>query len=172
MQYKTLLLSIFVAAAAAKSIDEIVSEIPSCAKPCLDDASKDAGCDVDDHKCQCKSIDAITKSALVCLTTKCEGEDLKTASKVSGELCLAVAGKDGGDKITSAVDHVTSAAGGAFTSATGAAGSAFTSATGALTIQTSTSVSATVSPSPTGAANQAGAGIGMVGAAAMLALAL
>ncbi|KAI0394302.1 hypothetical protein F5Y17DRAFT_428461 [Xylariaceae sp. FL0594] len=198
MQFKTALLSLFVALTTAQSIDQIVAQFPACAKPCLDSASKSAGCDVNDHKCQCSKIDDITSDSVLCLAQQCSSDELQTASKVSGELCVAVAGQSGGDEISSIVQSITSkvggaitsatgAAGGAFTSATGAAGGAFTSATGALgsaftsatdaagglTIQTSIPTpTATPSPKPSGGAGHAGAGLGMVGAAAMFALAL
>ncbi|KAI3326847.1 hypothetical protein HD806DRAFT_419076 [Xylariaceae sp. AK1471] len=188
MQFKTVVLSLFVAAAAAKSIDEIVAEIPSCAKPCLDDGSTKAGCAVDDHKCQCTNIDALTSNSIICISTGCNKDDLATTSQVTSELCLAVAQQVGDDTISSVVQSITSAAGSAFseatsaagsalTSATGAAGSALTSATGAagsaFTSATGAAGSATPSATQTpAAANQAVAGMGMVGAAAIFALAL
>ncbi|KAI0879052.1 hypothetical protein GGS24DRAFT_277683 [Hypoxylon argillaceum] len=73
----------------------------------------------------------------------------------------------------SAFTSATGAAGSALTSATGAAGSALTSATGAAGSVLSSATDAAVTPTSTpAAANQAVAGMGMVGAAALLALAL
>ncbi|GAP84600.1 putative CFEM domain-containing protein [Rosellinia necatrix] len=195
MQFKTAALSLFVALAAADSIDDIAAKIPACAKTCLNDGSTAAGCAVSDHKCQCSEIDAITKNSILCITSSCDGDDLNETTKVTTELCLAVAQQVGDDTFSSAVDSITSKAAGAFTSATGAAGSAFTSATGAVgsafTSATGAAGAAITSatgaagdaissaiddtPSPTStpaAANQAAAGLGMVGAAAMFALAL
>ncbi|KAI8633614.1 hypothetical protein F5Y19DRAFT_470856 [Xylariaceae sp. FL1651] len=182
MQFKTAVLSFFVAAAVAQSVDDIVAEIPACATKCLDDASTKAGCAVSDHTCQCQNIDAITKNGIVCVSQACSSDDTQKTAQVTTDLCLAVAQQVGGDTFSSALSSATAAAGSALTSATGAAGSAFTSATGAagsaLTSATgaagsSTHVTSTPTPTATpAAANHAAAGMGMVGAAAMFALAL
>ncbi|KAI1133321.1 hypothetical protein F5Y10DRAFT_228751 [Nemania abortiva] len=198
MQFKTVALSLFVAAAAADSISDIAAQIPSCAQSCLQDGAKQAGCSTTDYTCQCSNITSITSNSVLCVSTSCSSDDLQETSKVTTELCLAVAQQVGGDSFSSALDSITGAAGSAFTSATaaigsaltsatgaagsaltsatGAAGSAFTSATGAAGSALSTATdAATTSTSPTAtpaAANQAVAGIGMVGAAALFAMAL
>ncbi|KAI0528310.1 hypothetical protein F5B22DRAFT_584566 [Xylaria bambusicola] len=163
MQFKTIALSLFVAVVAAESVDQLVKQIPSCATTCLNDAAKKAGCAVDDYKCQCDKILDITTDAIPCVSGACSGDDLTKTSQVTTQLCLAVAQQVGDDTYSSAIESLTSSIGSATRTAnpseateSGSAGSATTDA----------------SPAPTGAANQAVAAMGVVGAAAMLALAL
>ncbi|KAI0098871.1 hypothetical protein GGR51DRAFT_536718 [Nemania sp. FL0031] len=199
MQFKNVALSLFVAIATADSISDLAAQIPSCAQSCLSDGAKKAGCSTTDYTCQCSNIASITSNSALCVSTSCSSDDLTETSKVTSELCLEVAQQVGGDTFSSAFDSLTGAAGSAFTSATaalgslateatGAAGSAFTSATGAAgsaftsataaagsALSTATDAAATGSTSPTAtpaAANQAVAGMGMVGAAALFAMAL
>ncbi|KAI1363820.1 hypothetical protein F5Y08DRAFT_231591 [Xylaria arbuscula] len=171
MQFKTLALSLFAAVAAAESIDQLVAEIPSCATTCLNDAAKKAGCAVDDYTCQCTNILSITTDALPCVSGACSTDDLTKTSETTSNLCLQVAQQAGGDAYNSALDSLTSA----IASATSSIGSEITgTATSTTATQTSDAASAgSASPTATpGAANQAVAGMGMVGAAAIFALAL
>ncbi|KAI0967396.1 hypothetical protein F4678DRAFT_252186 [Xylaria arbuscula] len=197
MQFKTVAISLFATLVAAESIDQLAADIPSCAKTCIDNSAKQAGCDTTDYTCQCTNLTDITSNSLQCISSGCSTDDLTKTSEATSALCLAVAKQIGGDTYSSAIDSLTSAAGSAiatasaalssatdaagsaFTSATGAAGSAFTSATGAagsaFTSATGTADSSATSASPTAtpaAANQAVAGMGMVGAAAIFVLAL
>ncbi|KAI1163049.1 hypothetical protein F5B18DRAFT_621788 [Nemania serpens] len=189
MQFRTVALSLFVALAAADHISDLASQVPSCAQPCLASGAQKAGCDATDYKCQCSKALDITSNSALCVSTSCSSDDSANAYKTTTELCLAVAGQAGSDSLSSAIDSLTSAVGGAvtkatdaagsaFTSATGAAGSAFTSATGAagsaITSAVGSASAGAVPPatSTPAAANQAVAGMGMVGAAAFFALAL
>ncbi|KAI1085194.1 hypothetical protein F5B20DRAFT_521326 [Whalleya microplaca] len=155
MQFKTLALSLFVAVAAADSVSELISQIPSCAKPCLDDASTKVGCSTTDNKCQCSKMDDLTKQAITCVSTSCAASDLTKVSELSAKICTAVAAGAGSDTASSLV----ASASGALTSAAG-------SLTGASASATATSTP-TASP---GAGSRAGVGMGL--AAAMAALAL
>ncbi|KAI1113560.1 hypothetical protein F5Y14DRAFT_417588 [Nemania sp. NC0429] len=186
MQFRTVALSLFVALAAADNISDLAAKVPSCARPCIASAAEKAGCDATDYKCQCGKALEITSNSALCTTTSCSKDDTNEAYKSTTDLCLAVAGQAGSDALSS----FTSAVGGAFTSATGAVGSAFTEATGAAGSAFSSATDAAgsafssatdaagsaASPTPTpGAANHpavAGMGMGMVGAAAVFALAL
>jgi hypothetical protein len=78
MQVKTVVLSLFVAVAAARSIDEIVADIPSCAKPCIDSASTKAGCAIADHNCQCNKIGELTSDSVVCVSQGCDAGDISS----------------------------------------------------------------------------------------------
>ncbi|KAI0427604.1 hypothetical protein F5Y09DRAFT_315713 [Xylaria sp. FL1042] len=179
MQFKTVVLSLFVALAAADSLDDLAAQIPSCAKTCIDDGAKKAGCASTDYTCECSNITSITANAFSCVSSSCSADDLQKTTDATTSLCLAVAQQVGGDAYSSAINSLTSAAGSALSSATaavgsatGSAGSAFTSATaaaGSSLTSAATGASPTATPA---AANQAVAGMGMVGAAAMFALAL
>ena len=76
MQFKTVAFSLFTAIVAAESIDQLVSEIPSCATTCLSDAATKAGCAVDDYTCQCANILDITTNAVPCVSGACSSDDL------------------------------------------------------------------------------------------------
>ncbi|KAK8085361.1 hypothetical protein PG997_006632 [Apiospora hydei] len=77
MQFKTIVLSAFVALAAAESIQELVAQIPACTKKCLDDASKQIGCDASDNKCQCGKLDDLTAKATPCIIA-CTDDDMSS----------------------------------------------------------------------------------------------
>ncbi|KAI1099535.1 hypothetical protein F4804DRAFT_349299 [Jackrogersella minutella] len=154
MQFRTLALAFFAAASvSADSVQELVAEIPSCAKPCLDDASTKIGCSTTDNTCQCSKITDLTTEAIGCVSTSCSADDLADTTKLSSEICAAVAADAG----TAAASSALSSAGSA---ATSAVGSILGSATSATATPTAT----------TGAGNRAVAGLGF--AAAMAALAL
>lgn len=76
MQFKTLAIALFAAAVSADSLQELISQIPSCAKPCLDDASTKIGCSTTDNKCQCSKIDDLTTQAIGCVSSSCSADDL------------------------------------------------------------------------------------------------
>ncbi|KAI1808837.1 hypothetical protein F4811DRAFT_499128 [Daldinia bambusicola] len=154
MQFKTLAIALFAAAATAESIQELISQIPSCAKPCLDNASTKIGCSTTDNKCQCNKIDDLTQEAITCVSTSCNSDDLTKATKLSGEICAAVAADAGGAAASSLISSASAAA-------TSAIGSAVTgSATDAASAPTETP----------GAGNRAAAGLGFAVAMAALAL--
>ncbi|KAI1756292.1 hypothetical protein F4782DRAFT_485586 [Xylaria castorea] len=209
MRSKILVLSLFAVLTAASRIDDLLSQMPACARKCFDEDSKKAGCATDDHRCQCTKIYSITDGSAPCISTGCNSEDQKETTKIATEICLDVAHDIGTGTFNSvmhslagvagsAIAGLTSAIGPAFTSATGAAGDTFTSATAALgDVYTSatavagdtyTSATAAVgdvldsatpstappatSTSAPAAANQVIVGMGIVGAAAVFALAL
>ncbi|KAI1395586.1 hypothetical protein F4819DRAFT_181127 [Hypoxylon fuscum] len=152
MQFKTLAIAFFAAAAAAESLQELIAEIPSCAKPCLDDASTKIGCSTTDNSCQCSKIDDLTKEAITCVSTSCNSDDLTKTTKLSAQICAAVAVDAGGAAASSIVSS---------------AGAAATSAINSITGSTTTAATPTAT---SGAGNRAAAGFGF--AAAMAALAL
>ncbi|KAI1172754.1 hypothetical protein F4777DRAFT_581609 [Nemania sp. FL0916] len=184
MQYKTLALAFFAGLVAADQISDLAGQIPKCAGVCLTDGAKQAGCAGTDYKCQCSNIAAITKSSTLCVSQACNSDDLANTLKFTSELCAAVAAQEGGSAASSAIASVTSAVDSAFSSATAGAGSAFSSATDAAGSAISSAISsasstassagsaAPSSTSPAAAHHTAAAGLGMVGAAAMFALAL
>lgn len=51
------------------------SQVPSCARPCLDDAIKSTtSCAIDDLACVCKNFGSIQGAAVGCVLAKC-GQD-------------------------------------------------------------------------------------------------
>lgn len=76
MQFKTLALALLASAAAADSVQELVSELPACAKKCLDDASAQIGCSATDVKCQCGKFTDLTDAAIGCLSLTCSSDEL------------------------------------------------------------------------------------------------
>ncbi|KAI5852041.1 hypothetical protein GGS23DRAFT_542619 [Durotheca rogersii] len=195
MQFKTLALTLFLAAAAAESVQELVAQIPACAKTCLDNASTEVGCAVSDNKCQCGKANDLTQASLICVSTSCTSDELSDTTELSARICAAVALEAGGDAIKSAGSAATSAlgdAGSAATSVLGNAGAAATSligdaaghvssliadATGGSPATPTPASPAAANPAPAdpatptpGAGNRFVAGLGF--AAAMAALAL
>ncbi|KAI1496343.1 hypothetical protein F5X99DRAFT_75620 [Biscogniauxia marginata] len=158
MQFKAVALALLVTAVSADSVEELLTQIPSCAKSCLDNASTSIGCGTTDTWCQCDKKTDLTKAAIVCVQGACSSDDLKKTTTVSAELCLAVAQQSAGDAASSIV-----------ASATAAAGSGLASASNAIT---SAIGSATATPSTDAASGRNVAGMGIVGAAAMFAWAL
>ncbi|KAI1336704.1 hypothetical protein F5Y15DRAFT_418772 [Xylariaceae sp. FL0016] len=150
MRFQTAILSVIFAAAAttAQSVDELVSQIPTCAQPCLADASEAVGCSATDSACQCNHSTDVQKNAIVCVSSSCSEDELNNLLSLTTQICKAVA---------------SGSASSAVASATGSGNSTVSSAT--LTASTS----ATATP---GAANHAQAGMGMLGAAALAAMVL
>ncbi|KAI2467432.1 hypothetical protein F4781DRAFT_312116 [Annulohypoxylon bovei var. microspora] len=157
MQFTALALALFAAASvSAQSTQELISQIPSCAKPCLDDASTKIGCSTTDTTCQCGKIDDLTTQAIGCVSTSCSADDLTETTKLSAEICAVAAANAGGAAASSVVSSAGSAATSAIASLTGATA-------------TSSTTSATTTPA-TGAGNRAVAGLGFAAAVAALAL--
>ncbi|KAI1466216.1 uncharacterized protein F4812DRAFT_100326 [Daldinia caldariorum] len=154
MQFKTLAVALFAAAAAAESVQELISQIPACAKPCLDSASTKIGCSTTDSKCQCSKIDDLTQESITCVSTSCDSDGLTKMTKLSGEICAAVAADAGGAAASSLISSASAAA-------TSAIGSAVSSSV------TDAASSSTETP---GAGNRAAAGLGFAVAMAALAL--
>ncbi|KAI1355111.1 hypothetical protein F5Y01DRAFT_197320 [Xylaria sp. FL0043] len=171
MQIKAVALSLFVALASADSLADLAAQIPSCAKSCIDDGAKQAGCASGDYNCECTNLTAITTNSITCISSNCSSDELQKTSDATTALCLQVAQQAGDDAYSSAYNSLTSATAAAG-SATKSAGSAFTSATAAAGSSVSSALSSASPTATPGAANQAVAGMGMVGAAAMFALAL
>ncbi|KAI0896675.1 hypothetical protein F4806DRAFT_436334 [Annulohypoxylon nitens] len=156
MQFTTLALALFAAAVSAQSTEQLISQIPSCAKPCLDDASTKIGCSTTDTSCQCSKIDDLTTQAIGCVSTSCSADDLTQTTKLSAEICAAIASDAGSAAASSAVSS---------------AGSAATSVIASLTGATATSATTSATATPTtGAGNRAVAGLGFAAAVAALAL--
>ncbi|KAK8045407.1 hypothetical protein PG993_005431 [Apiospora rasikravindrae] len=163
MQFKTIVLSAFVALAAAESIQELVAQIPACTKKCLDDASKQIGCDASDNKCQCGKLDDLTAKSTPCIIA-CTDDDMSKTIELSGKICAKVGGAQVGSAVSSLASGASTAIGGALSTASAKA----TSVYGDITA-TASHAASTSTPTPAAAGrNMVGAGL----AAAVVAMAL
>lgn len=73
--FSTIVISVLVALSAAANTQDLVSQIPACAKTCLNNAAKNAGCDVSDIKCQCEKLIQMTGDARPCISSGCSVDD-------------------------------------------------------------------------------------------------
>ena len=88
MQFRTALLSVFVAAAAAQnatdtseSLPDLVEQLPQCAMSCFQSAAKDINCAVTDFACLCgsKKQDFVNKiTPCVAIGAGCSSDDLNS----------------------------------------------------------------------------------------------
>ncbi|KAM0809183.1 hypothetical protein AB5N19_09526 [Seiridium cardinale] len=159
MQFKNLAFSLLVAVAAADSVDQLVTQIPSCALTCLISGSSKVGCAVTDYACQCNNASALQDDVTPCVSSSCSASDAATALTVSGEICVAV----GVTSVTSGIASATSAAGSAASSISSSLASGASSVTATSTSATSTASTAAAGRMEIGA---------MAGAAAVFAFAL
>ncbi|KAK8069844.1 hypothetical protein PG994_006460 [Apiospora phragmitis] len=165
MQFKTIVLSAFVALAAAETIQELVAQIPACTKKCLDDASKQIGCDTTDNKCQCGKLDDLTSKATPCIIA-CTNDDMSKTIELSGKICAKVGSAQIGSAVSSVASDVSTKVGSALSTASAKA----TSVYGDITA-TASHAASTSTPTPAAAGrNMVGAGAGL--AAAVVAMAL
>lgn len=74
---KHTVLTVFLAAfAAAKTIDELVEDIPTCAVTCIRDAASSVNCAISDFACSCSKQDQLTPSVVGCLSkSSCSADD-------------------------------------------------------------------------------------------------
>ncbi|KAF2963490.1 hypothetical protein GQX73_g10086 [Xylaria multiplex] len=205
MQFKAVAISLFLALAAAQTfmlnddIDDLITQIPSCPRKCLDEANNKGSCDADDHVCQCDNTEKILNPALSCLSdcTLKDQENRDTdvltwdvmteANQVGADICRAVRRQQDKSASSSVAASTSSAAPAPGTTLTPATTTTAAASTATVANNnnannnnnnnnnnpTDTKDDAAPSPTPSSAAvNQAVAGMGMVGAAAMFALAL
>jgi hypothetical protein len=86
------ILSLILAMAAAQSVDDQVTELPSCATTCLSKAAASVNCGAEDFACQCQDQDGIVgvlgrvSSQATCLISDCG------ISNATSESCLTFGG--------------------------------------------------------------------------------
>ncbi|KAI1327191.1 hypothetical protein F5Y16DRAFT_199619 [Xylariaceae sp. FL0255] len=165
MQIRTALTIVFATAATAQSIPQLVSQIPSCAVSCIDNAATSAGCSTTDYSCQCNKIETITSNSLPCVQKACSSADLTKTTQLTTQICLAVAQGAASSAYSSAYTSALSSA----LSATSSAGSVTSAAATTTTSNPSTSATTTPSGAVGGRPTAAAA---IVGAAAIFAVAL
>ncbi|KAL7619529.1 hypothetical protein AAE478_010069 [Parahypoxylon ruwenzoriense] len=149
MQFAAVSLSLFVAFVAAQnstsSLPDLVAQIPKCATSCFSSAAQDAQCAATDFTCLCGSgRDQFTSSITPCILIRsgCSQDDISTASTIAPEICNAISSNPDASAVAEASSIVTSVIG-------------------------------TATPTSTpGAAARPDVGLGLIGAAALAALAL
>ncbi|KAI0864843.1 hypothetical protein F4860DRAFT_381498 [Xylaria cubensis] len=135
-----------VAAQNSTSLPDLVSQIPTCATPCLTQGASAAGCATTDFQCICSDgkKNQFISGATNCILEDCHGDDFSKVVSLAGQICTVVT-TDNPDP-----------------SAIASASAIVTSALGA----------ASATSSPDSASVRPELGLGILGAAAMAALAL
>ncbi|KAI8951205.1 hypothetical protein F4801DRAFT_546001 [Xylaria longipes] len=83
------------ALAAAVSAQSL-SDIPTCAQPCIDDArTKETSCGADDYKCICDNIDKLQAAATSCVLSAC-GADTALSQVLPAVQAFCTAVENGG----------------------------------------------------------------------------
>ncbi|KAI0475496.1 hypothetical protein GGR56DRAFT_646182 [Xylariaceae sp. FL0804] len=150
MQIAIVALSLFAALAAgqsnstASSLPSLVSQLPSCAVSCLPAAADAANCAETDVECICGSgKSAFLGSIGTCAFTNCDSSEISNLQTLATKICNEANDNPSSSVLASVSDVITSAVG----TATQSAGSSSTS----------------------GAAVRAEHGLGLAGAAAIVA---
>jgi hypothetical protein len=148
---KTAILILAAAAGIASAQD--YSSIPECAAPCLQEATSEAGCALDDSACQCKPdfLVALQPIIMPCLLKACSAEEITQSIQAANDICAAVTGSSAAKTTMTTV-----------TAPTGVVGS---SGNDTATLTTSTPV-ATTTGDPTTTPDDPNAGV-VVGPAAV-----
>ena len=76
MQFKLVALSLLASLAAAETVQELTSELPSCAVTCINNAARDNNCATDDQECKCKNAAKIMDPAFECAADTCTANEL------------------------------------------------------------------------------------------------
>ncbi|KAF4929567.1 hypothetical protein CGCVW01_v001377 [Colletotrichum viniferum] len=133
MKY-TIITAFLAAFAAAKTVDELVAEIPTCAVTCIREAATSVNCDISDFACSCAKQDQLTPVVVNCLSkSSCSADDQTTVLLTAQQICSQVSS---GASATGSVAALTSGA-----TSTGAT-SGGASSTGAAAASTSSPAAA------------------------------
>ncbi|KAI1336345.1 hypothetical protein F5Y15DRAFT_427049 [Xylariaceae sp. FL0016] len=133
--------TIAAAALAALVSAQSLSDIPSCALPCIDDAIKSStSCSETDYGCICENEDKLVSGATSCVLQDC-GADVATSQVLPAVQKFCAAVESGSTTVASATDTTTSVA------STSTATEVSTTSTSAATSSTTvSSVSSSASP--------------------------
>jgi hypothetical protein len=151
MQFSIVALSLFAAAATAQnsttSLPDLVSQLPPCALPCFSTAAESASCEPTDFECLCGTqrtefINDI--GPCVVISNVCSSQEIDRAVVLAGQICTNIASDPDPTAVASASNIITSAL-------------------------ASETAAATATP---GAAARPELGMGMLGVAAIAAIAL
>ncbi|KAF5486936.1 GPI-anchored CFEM domain protein [Colletotrichum siamense] len=135
MKY-TIITAFLAAFAAAKTVDELVADIPTCAVTCIRDAATSVNCDISDFACSCAKQDQLTPVVVNCLSkSSCSADDQTKVLLTAQQICSQVSS---GVSATGSVAALTGTSTG---TATGT-GSNTASSTGAAAASTSSPAAA------------------------------
>ncbi|KAI2602606.1 hypothetical protein GGR54DRAFT_493077 [Hypoxylon sp. NC1633] len=113
MQFTIISLSLFAALAVAQNstLPELVSQLPPCAAGCLSSSAKDAGCSATDFSCLCGTgRDKFIPSITGCiLTAGCSAQQLSNLTTLATDICTEVASNPDPSAVASASNIVASA---------------------------------------------------------------
>ncbi|KAI1399188.1 hypothetical protein F4819DRAFT_466034 [Hypoxylon fuscum] len=116
MLFAAVSLSFFAAFAAAQNstLPDLVSQLPSCASGCLASSASEIGCATEDFTCLCgdKKQDFISSiGPCVFLNSGCSSDDQSKLTTLAPEICTAVASNPDPAAVASASNIVASAVG-------------------------------------------------------------
>ncbi|KAI1385802.1 uncharacterized protein F4822DRAFT_414190 [Hypoxylon trugodes] len=116
MQFTTAALSLFVAVAAAQNstLPDLVSQLPTCAAGCLNSSAQSAGCATTDFACLCgdKRESFISSiTGCIALSSGCSGDDISKLQTLAPEICQAESANPDPAAVASASGIVASAVG-------------------------------------------------------------
>ncbi|KAJ3952805.1 hypothetical protein N0V92_010739 [Colletotrichum tropicale] len=127
MKY-TIITAFLAAFAAAKTVDELVADIPTCAVTCIRDAATSVNCDISDFACSCAKQDQLTPVVVNCLSkSSCSADDQTKVLLTAQQICSQVSSG------VSATGSVGALASGASSTGTGTASATSTGAAAAST---------------------------------------
>ncbi|CAI0653107.1 unnamed protein product [Colletotrichum noveboracense] len=90
MKY-TIITAFLAAFAAAKTVDELVADIPTCAVTCIRDAATSVNCDISDFACSCAKQDQLTPVVVNCLSkSSCSADDQTKVLLTAQQICSQV----------------------------------------------------------------------------------
>ncbi|KAF6804963.1 immunoreactive protein [Colletotrichum sojae] len=134
MKYTSIAVAFLAAFAAAKTIDELVESIPTCAITCIRDGAQSVNCAITDFGCSCGKVEQLTPTVVSCLSkSSCTAQDQTDVLLASQDICAQVAA---GGSATGSIPAVTGAA------ATGTAAAESVTRTGTAAASTSTPAAA------------------------------
>ncbi|XXH01486.1 hypothetical protein Hte_007846 [Hypoxylon texense] len=123
MQFTAITLSLFAAVVAAQNstLPDLVSQLPPCAASCLSSSAQDVGCATTDFTCLCgdKRQDFINSiGPCILLRSSCSGDEQSELTTLAPEICDAATSNPDPSAVASASNIITSAVGTATPTAT------------------------------------------------------
>ncbi|RYP81158.1 hypothetical protein DL769_002106 [Monosporascus sp. CRB-8-3] len=118
MQFRTVALSLFAAAAAtaqnttSESLPDLIAQLPTCAIGCLDSAADSAECAPTDFECICganRQSFIASIGTCVLLTGQCSEDEISRAGNIAPKICNNVSNNPEPSAVASASALVSSA---------------------------------------------------------------
>ncbi|RYP74947.1 hypothetical protein DL771_002731 [Monosporascus sp. 5C6A] len=118
MQFRTVALSLFAAAAAtaqnttSDSLPDLIAQLPTCAISCLDSAADSANCEPTDFACICganRQSFIASIGTCVLLTGQCPQDEITRATNLAPRICSSATSNPEPSAVASASALVSSA---------------------------------------------------------------